>query len=67
MPEEETFPIQLKYMEMIRTTYTNLDVLQANRIDDDGNKDMDRTLSKTSQGICVVRGETNKKSSNYQT
>ena len=35
-PKEETFPIPLKYIDVTRSTYTNLDVLQEKRIDDHG-------------------------------
>ena len=33
-PKEETFPRPLKYLDVTRTTHTNLDVLQECRIDD---------------------------------
>ena len=32
--KEETLPIPLKYIDVTRTTHTNLDVLQGKRIDD---------------------------------
>ena len=43
-PREESFPIPLKFMDVSRTTHTNLDVKQEKRIDDywniDGSKDL---------------------------
>ena len=43
-PREESFPIPLKYIDVTRTTHTNLDVKQEKRIDDywniDGSRDM---------------------------
>ena len=33
-PREESFPIPLKYIDVSRTTHTNLDVMQGSRIDD---------------------------------
>ena len=33
-PRDESFPIQLKYIDVSRTTHTNLDVKQEKRIDD---------------------------------
>ena len=34
VPKEESFPIPLKYIDVTRTTHTDLDVLQESRIDD---------------------------------
>ena len=43
-PREESFPIPLKYIDVSRTTHTNLDVRQEKRIDDywiiDGSRDL---------------------------
>ena len=43
-PREESFPIPLKYIDVSRTTHTNLEVTQENRIDDywiiDGSRDL---------------------------
>ena len=36
VPNEETFPIPLKYIDVTSATYTNLDVLQEKRTDDFG-------------------------------
>ena len=44
VPKEETFPIPLKYIDVIRSTHTNLDVLQEKRIDDRWNVDATRSL-----------------------
>ena len=72
-PREESFPIPLKYIDITRTTHTNLDVKQEKRIDDYWNIDGSRDLSdpwtgftqftlleeKTSCRIYVVRVEIN--------
>ena len=43
-PREGSFPIPLKYIDVSRTTHTNLDVMQESRIDDywifDGSRDL---------------------------
>ena len=44
-PREESFPIPLKYIDVSRTTQTNLDVKQEKRIDDYWNIDGSRDLS----------------------
>ena len=44
-PREESFPIPLKYIDVARTTHTNLDVKQEKRIDDYWNIDGSRDLS----------------------
>ena len=44
-PRDESFPIPLKYIDVSRTTHTNLDVKQENRIDDYWNIDGSRDLS----------------------
>ena len=43
-PREETFPIPLKYIDVSRTTHTNLDVKHEKRIDDYWNIDGSRDL-----------------------
>ena len=45
MPREESFPIPLKYIDVIRSTQTDLDVAQEKRIDDYWNVDGNRNLS----------------------
>ena len=44
-PTEESFLIPLKYIDVSRTTHTNLDVMQKRRIDDYWNIDWSRDLS----------------------
>ena len=44
-PREESFPIPLKYIDVTRTTHTNLDVQQEERIDDFWNIDGSRDVS----------------------
>ena len=44
-PREESFSIPLKYIDVSRTTHTNLDVKQERRIDDYWNIDGARDLS----------------------
>ena len=44
-PREESFPIPLKYVDVTRTTHTNLDVKQEKRIDDYWNIDGSGDLS----------------------
>ena len=44
-PREESFPIPLKYIDVSRTTITNLDVMQERRIDDYWNIGGSRDLS----------------------
>ena len=43
-PREESFPIPLKYIDISRTSHTNLDVKQEKRIDDYWNIDGSRDL-----------------------
>ena len=79
-PREEPFPIPLKYIDVSRTTHTNLDVKQEKRIDDYWNIDESRDVSdywtgftqftllkeKPSKRIFVVRGEINEKTGDIQ-
>ena len=51
MPKEETFPIPLKYIDVKRSSHTNLDALQENRIDDYWNVDANRSLSESWTGL----------------
>ena len=81
VPKEETFPTPLQYIDVTRSTHTNLDVMQEKRIGDYWNVDENRNLSvswtrftnftllkkEASTRIYVVRGETDKDSCNYQT
>ena len=73
-------PIPLKYIDVSRTTHTNLDVKQEKRIDDYWNIDGSRDLSdpwtgftqftvleeKSSRRIYVVRVEINEKTAYIQ-
>ena len=79
-PREESFPIPLKYIDVTRTTHTNLDVKQEKRIDDYWNIDGSRDLSdpwtgftqftlldeKAPDGYTVVLGEINEKTAYIQ-
>ena len=44
-PREQSFPVPLKYIDVSRTTHTNLDVKHEKRIDDSWNIDGSRDLS----------------------
>ena len=50
-PREESFPIPLKYIDVSRTTHTNLDVIQESRVDDNWNIDGSRDLSDSWTGF----------------
>ena len=50
-PREESFPIPLKYIDVTRTTHTNLDVKLEKRIDDYWNVDGPRDLSDPRTGF----------------
>ena len=50
-PREESFPIPLQYIDVTRTTHTNLDVKQEKRIDDCWNIDGSRDLSDPWTGV----------------
>ena len=49
--QEESFPVPLKYIDVSRTTHTNLDVKQEKRIDDYWNIDGSRDLSDSWTGF----------------
>ena len=51
VPKEETFPIPLKFVDVTRSTHTDLDVLQAKRIDHCWNVDSGRHLSDSWRGF----------------
>ena len=59
VPKEETFSIPLKYIDVIRSTHTDLDVLQEKRIDDYWNVDSGRHLSNSWTGFtkCTLLKE----------
>ena len=50
-PRQESFPIAQKYIDVSRTTHTNLDVMQERRIDDYWNVDGPRDLSDSWTGF----------------
>ena len=58
-PREESFPIPLKYIDVTRTTHTNLDVKLEKRIDDYWNIDGSRDLSDPWTGFtrCILLEE----------
>ena len=45
LPKEESLPIPLRYIDVIRRTHATLDVLQESRVDDYWNIDSDRNVS----------------------
>ena len=45
VPQEQTFPIPMKYIDVTRTTHTSLDLLLEKHIDDFWNVDGERELS----------------------
>ena len=53
-PREESSPIPLKYIDVTRTTHTNLDVKQEKRIDDYWNIDGSRDLSDSWTGFTQL-------------
>ena len=58
-PREESFPIPLRYIDVSRTTHTNLDVKQERRSDDYWNIDGSRDLSDSWTGFiqCALLEE----------
>ena len=58
-PREESFPIPLKYIDVSRSTRTNLDVMPERRIDDYWNVDGSRDLSDSWTGFtqCTLLEE----------
>ena len=53
---EETFPIPLKYMDVVRSTHTDLDVMQEKRINDYCNVDENRRVSDSWKEFIYHRG-----------
>ena len=51
VPKEETFTIPLKYIDVTRSTHTDLDVMQEKRVDDYWNVDSNRNLSDSWKGF----------------
>ena len=54
VPKEESFPIPLKYIDVIRSIHTDLDVAQEKRIDDYWNVDGNRNLSDSWTGFTSL-------------
>ena len=54
LSREESFPIPLKYIDVSRTTRTDLDVMQERRIDDYWNIDGSRDLSDSWTGFTPL-------------
>ena len=51
MPKEETFPIPLKYIDVIRFIHTDLDVMHEKRVADYWTVDSNRSLSDSWKGF----------------
>ena len=51
VPKEETFPIPLKYIDVTRSTHTDLDVMQEKRVDENWILDSNRSLSDSWKGF----------------
>ena len=51
MPKEETFPIPVKYIDVTRSTNTDLDVRQEQKIDDYWNVNSSKHLSDSWRGF----------------
>ena len=64
-PREESFPFPLKYIDVTRTTHTNLDVKQEKRIDDYWNIDGSRDLSDPWTGFTQLLYSTKKAPDGY--
>ena len=82
VPKEVTFAIPLKYIDVTRSTHTDLDVLQEKKIDDCWNVDSSKHMSDSWRGFTkfillkkregskrthVVREKTDKDSNDCQT
>ena len=52
--DQETFTIPLKYIDVIRSTHTDLDAAEEKRIDDHWNVDGNRNLSDTWTGFHKI-------------
>ena len=65
MPEEETFRVPLKYIDVNRTTHTNWDVLQEKRMDDWWNVDAHRSSLDSWKGLTMFTLLNEKTSKKY--
>ena len=54
VPKDETFPIPLKYIDVTRSTHTDLDVSQEKRIDDYWHIDSNKHLSVSWKGFTKI-------------
>ena len=63
VPQEESLPAPLRYVDVIRSTHTDLDVAEEKRIADHWKVDVTKNIQKD---ICGP-GEADKNSSNHQT
>ena len=54
VPKEETFPIQLKYFDVARSTQTDLAILQEKRVDDYWIVDSNKNLSDSWKGFTKL-------------
>ena len=54
VPKEETFPIPLKYIDVTRSTHSDLDVMQEKRVDDCWNVGSNRSLSDSWKGFTKL-------------
>ena len=59
VPKEESFPLPLRKIDVVKRTNTTLDVLQESRIDDYWNIDGDRNISEPGIGFtqCTILNE----------
>ena len=51
VPKEESFPLPLRYIDLIKRTQTTLDLLHESLVDDHWNVDVDRSLSDSCAGF----------------
>ena len=54
VPKEETCFSPLKYIDVTRSTHTDLDVMQEKRVEDYWNVDMSRSLSDSWTGVTQI-------------
>ena len=59
MPKEESNPIPLKYIDVTRTTYSSLEVMLEQQIEDYSNVDGEKELSDADRihDICFTKGK----------
>ena len=54
VPQEETLPVPLRYIDVVRTTHKTLDALQETRVDEYWNIDANRNMSESWTGFYLV-------------